>query len=195
MQEKLQNCIGQIVRTNSGKYVVVTDQLDNHGNLLCLNVDLATGKSLRSVDALVEPILIEISAAPPTIEDIPGSESDSLKSGNLKAIALPLEEVQKIYPNKLSTGKHIFYSESDFPTPESRDTQHYRHVVEGGLAVCKLCGGAEGSLTTDCPGIKVPYYVGQAVYHKELDFRDGIWMPGIITTHMGGPEVLDGQTS
>lgn len=40
------------------------------------------------------------------------------------------------------------------------------------LAVCAVCGGAEGTLTTDCPGIKVPYERHQEVFETNLDYTD-----------------------
>jgi hypothetical protein len=42
---------------------------------------------------------------------------------------------------------------------------------EGGLASCTTCGGAEGSLTTDCPGQRMTVVAERAVYLGELDFR------------------------
>jgi hypothetical protein len=46
------------------------------------------------------------------------------------------------------------------------------------LFICSVCGGAEGSLTTDCPGVKVPYEVGQRVYAGEIDYINGVWRSG-----------------
>lgn len=40
------------------------------------------------------------------------------------------------------------------------------------LAVCEVCGGAEGSLTTDCPGEKVAYDRHQEVFETNLDYTD-----------------------
>ena len=38
------------------------------------------------------------------------------------------------------------------------------------LSVCEVCGGAEGSLTTDCPGTKVAYERHQEVFETNLDY-------------------------
>jgi hypothetical protein len=40
------------------------------------------------------------------------------------------------------------------------------------LAVCEVCGGAEGTLTTDCPGTKVAYDRHQEVFETNLDYTD-----------------------
>jgi len=44
------------------------------------------------------------------------------------------------------------------------------------LAVCKVCGLIEGSLTTDCPGVDAFKEHGDAVYAGTEDFRDGQWV-------------------
>lgn len=40
------------------------------------------------------------------------------------------------------------------------------------LAVCAVCGGGEGTLTTDCPGTKVDHDRQQEVYETNLDYTD-----------------------
>jgi len=48
---------------------------------------------------------------------------------------------------------------------------------EGGLSSCTVCGGAEASLPTDCPGIKMTDTQQDAVQAGDLDYRDCIgWM-------------------
>ncbi len=49
-------------------------------------------------------------------------------------------------------------------------------ICDGGLALCSVCGGAEGWMTTDCPGEHVPYEKGEAVGRREIDFVDGQWI-------------------
>jgi len=44
---------------------------------------------------------------------------------------------------------------------------------EGGLAHCTVCGGAEGSLPTDCPGVRMSYVQQDLVYEGKIDFRVG----------------------
>lgn len=43
-------------------------------------------------------------------------------------------------------------------------------VCAGGLALCAICGGAEGSLPTDCPGCRMMPEVAEAVYAGEVDY-------------------------
>jgi hypothetical protein len=40
------------------------------------------------------------------------------------------------------------------------------------LAVCEVCGGAEGTLTTDCPGTKIDGARHQEIYETSLDYTD-----------------------
>jgi hypothetical protein len=49
------------------------------------------------------------------------------------------------------------------------------HLCRGGLGVCTVCHGIEGSLATDCPGERMTFEQDQAVYAGTLDFtrRDG----------------------
>lgn len=49
-------------------------------------------------------------------------------------------------------------------------------VCNGGLMACDICGGAEGSLTTDCCGYAVHPSVLDAVYEGGLDFINGQWV-------------------
>lgn len=44
------------------------------------------------------------------------------------------------------------------------------------LYICSMCGGAEGSLTTDCPCYQVPYIMGQLVYAEAIDFVVDKWV-------------------
>lgn len=44
-------------------------------------------------------------------------------------------------------------------------------ICEGGLALCTTCGGAEGSLPTDCPGERMHELVENEVYAGNLDYR------------------------
>lgn len=49
-------------------------------------------------------------------------------------------------------------------------------TCDQGLADCIVCGGAEGSLPTDCPGLKMSAEARQGVYDKKLDFVKGKWV-------------------
>ncbi len=46
---------------------------------------------------------------------------------------------------------------------------------EGGLYVCTVCKGGEGSLPSECPGRKMTSMEQDAVYDGKLDFRSGRW--------------------
>lgn len=60
-----------------------------------------------------------------------------------------------------------------------RITTHYWHrcedpecfVCSGGLGLCKICGGAEGSLTTHCCGHALDGDVHELVQGGSLDYR------------------------
>ena len=43
----------------------------------------------------------------------------------------------------------------------------------GGLGACVTCGGLEGSLTRDCPGVRCDEIVLDAVYTEEIDYHRG----------------------
>lgn len=48
-------------------------------------------------------------------------------------------------------------------------------ICEGGLIICSVCGLAEGSLTTECPGETSANRI-DAVYNGYIDFKDGRWI-------------------
>lgn len=68
--------------------------------------------------------------------------------------------------------------EHDYITPEecNCDKEHCP-VCIGGLAICKVCGLAEGCLTTHCPGERVNGDDQDAIYKGHVDFRNGAWWP------------------
>ncbi len=65
--------------------------------------------------------------------------------------------------------KHTLYK-----CPPECDHPHCP-ICEGGLALCIVCGGAEGSLPTDCPGYKMSQTQEDNVFNKTLDFINGEW--------------------
>lgn len=71
--------------------------------------------------------------------------------------------------------KHEFYTEKD--VDETSDEIAY-FIVEMGLDVCKVCGGAESSLATECPGEKITYEQRKAIHLSEIDFKNGCWVRG-----------------
>ena len=46
---------------------------------------------------------------------------------------------------------------------------------DGGLILCTTCGGAEGSLTTHCPGEDVPEERLDLVFEGKLDHVNRKW--------------------
>lgn len=44
-----------------------------------------------------------------------------------------------------------------------------------GLVYCTVCDGAEGELTTDCPGVKMTREMRYAVVTGSADYKDGKW--------------------
>jgi hypothetical protein len=73
--------------------------------------------------------------------------------------------------------EHTFYTGADCTCTYAELCWVCRNVVDGGLAVCKVCGGGEGSLTTDCCGRQITEEESDRIYNKgNLDFRDGQWI-------------------
>lgn len=48
-------------------------------------------------------------------------------------------------------------------------------VCRGGLGWCIVCGGAESSLPTECPGKRMGPEIEEAVSKGTMDFIDGAW--------------------
>lgn len=71
--------------------------------------------------------------------------------------------------------KHEFYDEKDFTTEELFDgkNQLVQNVVNGGLAVCKVCGQYEGSLMSECVGKSTSALFGDFAYAKLIDVLGG----------------------
>lgn len=62
----------------------------------------------------------------------------------------------------------------------------YCSICEGGLGACSVCGGFEGTLTTDCCGRRITQLEEDQIYRQgRLDFRDGKWVrePNYDRTH------------
>lgn len=45
--------------------------------------------------------------------------------------------------------------------------------VHVNLSLCSRCGGAEGDLPTDCPGVRMDYDVRELVYADRLNYVSG----------------------
>lgn len=61
---------------------------------------------------------------------------------------------------------HDLYKTEDEDKPES--------ICDGNgevaLGLCKVCGGGECSLATNCPGRKITYKESELICNDELDF-------------------------
>jgi hypothetical protein len=49
-------------------------------------------------------------------------------------------------------------------------------ICDGGLALCKNCGGLEGGLPSECPGVQMAAGQMDAVYQGRIDYRNGQWV-------------------
>lgn len=49
-------------------------------------------------------------------------------------------------------------------------------ICNGGLKDCDVCGGAEASLPTDCPGVRMSADDADAVQAGHKDFVNGEWV-------------------
>jgi hypothetical protein len=77
--------------------------------------------------------------------------------------------VKTAHPNKKSIMPHMWVKHINCQDP-------YCMICEGGLADCKLCGCFEGSLPTDCPGVKSFKQYVDAIYAGEIDYVNGAWV-------------------
>ncbi len=46
-------------------------------------------------------------------------------------------------------------------------------ICNGGLALCNVCGGAEASMPTDCPGRRLTADELDAIQDGTINFKDG----------------------
>lgn len=60
---------------------------------------------------------------------------------------------------------------------------HSCPICAGGLFLCSVCGGAEGSLATECPGHQLNEQLHEAVYKGEIDYVGGRWVNGAMSKH------------
>ena len=67
-------------------------------------------------------------------------------------------------------------------------------VCDGGLCICKVCNGAEGSLPSECPGQKMTQAEEDAVMRGDVDFIDGRWIVAEIVGDGHGYDANTGIT-
>lgn len=78
---------------------------------------------------------------------------------------------------------HILYETEDTDRPNSICDRN----GEVTLGLCKVCGGAEASLTTHCPNRKLTEDEERKIIKGDLDFLDGMWIiPGNSTQQKQG---------
>lgn len=70
---------------------------------------------------------------------------------------------------------HIQFKHED---PEKCPEWEGRYCMfcDGGIFQCSVCGGAEGSLPSECPGYLIPMDMQDAIYNGALDYKDGKWI-------------------
>jgi len=51
----------------------------------------------------------------------------------------------------------------------------YCCICNAGMKLCKVCGGEDRSLTTECPGERITEEQEDQIYNHELDFIGGKW--------------------
>lgn len=65
--------------------------------------------------------------------------------------------------------KHSYYECS----PECDDS--CCQFCRGGLGLCTICKGFEGTLTIDCCGFELNSHILEAIYHGGLNYKNGEW--------------------
>jgi hypothetical protein len=71
--------------------------------------------------------------------------------------------------------RHVLKGTPGAPCAHGDDDQdRHCHICDGGLALCVVCGGAEGSLPTECPGRPLTAAEEDAIMAGTMDF-EGFW--------------------
>jgi hypothetical protein len=66
---------------------------------------------------------------------------------------------------------HTYLVHAPGQCPEDRHCS----ICDGGLSLCTVCHGAEGTLPAECPGVKMTDEQQRAVYAGEINFTNGEW--------------------
>ncbi len=67
---------------------------------------------------------------------------------------------------------HVLFTEAEC---EEGSPLHY-YVVKCELDICKICGGAEATLTTECPGREMTEVEMDYVFNDAADFINNGWV-------------------
>lgn len=73
--------------------------------------------------------------------------------------------------------KHILKGSPEAPC-DCGDRERSCMICDGGLALCVVCGGGEGSLPTDCPGRQLTMEEQDHIYEGTLNFVNGVMILG-----------------
>lgn len=88
---------------------------------------------------------------------------------------LPRHIINRVVDREWLSGFKTDTGKTEHTLYECTCRQHGCQYCEGGLASCTVCGGAEGTLSTHCPGVKLNEYIHEEIYHGGLDFINGEW--------------------
>jgi hypothetical protein len=74
--------------------------------------------------------------------------------------------------------------------------EHEYYDREDGLLHCKICGGGEGTLPTDCPRQRMTESENELIYAGKLDYCAGVWIVKVCrecgSVHPPGANTLCG---
>lgn len=98
---------------------------------------------------------------------------------NAQTIETTLTSLREQVARARQAQKHLYIAPENCRCGYDRNC----NVCDGGLAICSLCGLAEGSLTTDCSGQESYREYGDRVYAGEIDFIGGRWVPAAYSIH------------
>lgn len=74
--------------------------------------------------------------------------------------------------------EHVLYDcpgTAESGCPAAQDEPRTCNYCDGGLALCTVCGGAEGSMPSECPGRSMTHREQELVFSGVTDFYDGSW--------------------
>lgn len=74
--------------------------------------------------------------------------------------------------------KHVFLEPAE--CSQTHTVDKICAICDGGLGLCKVCGGCEGSLPTECPGERMGSALQDAISGGLLDFDCGVWYIGSV---------------
>jgi hypothetical protein len=87
------------------------------------------------------------------------------------------QELQEPCPPEPDPGGHVPFKckPQEDGKPAHYDSGRYCQFCDSGLMYCTVCGGAEGSLPDQCPGVKITEGDQQLIYKGVLDYQKGTW--------------------